>query len=276
MDLDSAIAPPTAGHTHTVVFLHARGDTARNFAHSLAFSPDSQGYSLTETFPSFRWVFPSSKLRPCASDHGSNRSQWFDLLDLHDLRDGEELQAVGLKESVQSIRNVLAKEADILGGLWDRLILMGISQGGATSVHTLLNLDLRPGETGTSRRLGAFLGFSCWMPLLGRNLADTRAMLGLANVPNHDQALRQTPVMLQHCADDPLIPVAHGHALRETLAEFGVIVEWKEYSDGGHWFKSPEGIDDVVKFIRNKVPGMASAESPSNNSMRTPDVMYLP
>lgn len=36
-------------------------------------------------------------------------------------------------------------------------------------------------------------------------------------------------------------------------------MEWMEYLDGGHWFKSPQGIDDAAKFIRDKVPGVPSA-----------------
>lgn len=129
-------------------------------------------------------------------------SQWFDVWNTQDFKDREELQAEGLKESVSSIRSILAKEAVILDGRWDHIILMGMSQGAATAVHTLLNLDLPPDEAETTSRLGAFLGFSCRLPFLGRSLSDIRNVLSLDGVPKDDKVLRGTPILLEHCADE--------------------------------------------------------------------------
>jgi predicted esterase len=123
---------------------------------------------------------------------------------------------------------------------------MGISQGAATAVHTLINLDLAPGVG-----LAAFVGFSCRMPFPGRSLADTRAVLTMLDrVPGHATVLEKTPMLLEHCANDPLVLVANGRVLRDTLRGFGAQVEWKEYPNGGHWFHSPDGMDDVVAFLR--------------------------
>lgn len=169
MDLDCTIIPPALTHTHTVVFLHGRGDNARNFSYSLAFSPDSEGLSLTKIFPTCRWVFPSSELRPCTMDLGRKWSQWFDVWNTNDFQDREDLQAVGLRESVLSIRNILTKEIAMLGGQSDRIILMDISQGAATSVHTLLNLDV-PDQSTRPRRLGALLWFLVSDTVSGKNI----------------------------------------------------------------------------------------------------------
>lgn len=162
----------------------------------------------------------------------------------------EELQAVGLRESVVAIRKILAAESAVLGGKWERVILMGISQGAATAVHALLNLEIPMGGGGIRQRLGGFLGFSCRMPFPGRNLAETRAILGLEDVPKGDVVLRNTPILLEHCVDDPLVLIGNGRILRDTLRGFGARVEMIEYSDGGHWFNSHRGMDDAVAFLK--------------------------
>ncbi|KAK7951894.1 acyl-protein thioesterase [Apiospora aurea] len=145
-------------------------------------------------------------MRPCAAFPGQQMTQWFDIWNTADFSEQEDLQAVGL-------RAVLEREAAICR-----------RQGAATSVHTLLNLNLSlpqsTAQTGT-RRLGAFLGFSCRMPFPGRSLADTRKALDLDDVPDHDEVLRNTPILLEHCVDDPVVLVGGGRNLRDTLQNFG-------------------------------------------------------
>ncbi|KAH8880585.1 phospholipase/carboxylesterase family protein [Thozetella sp. PMI_491] len=255
-DIPPVVISPSAPHTHTVVFLHGRGDNARKFADSLNYSCDSQNRTLIEAFPAVRWVFPQAPLRQCASSPDI-WYQWFDVWNVRDFADREELQAVGLKEVVPTIRNLLATEAAKLGGRWDRVVLAGISMGAATSVHTLFNLDV-PEEQGG--RLAAFLGFSCRCPFAGRTLTDMRSVLGLESVPDHDNVLRNTPMLLEHCVDDPLVLVQNGRGLRDVLCGFGAQVEWKEYAKGGHWFHSPTGMDDAIDFLNRHVMGGATGK----------------
>lgn len=282
MDLSLFTIPPSTPHTHTVIFLHGRGDTAKTFAASLSYSLDSQKRTLQQTFPSFRWVFPQTELRQSALNPGPKMSQWFDIWNVNDFSLREELQAVGLRESVASIKKIIAREVEILGGRWDRVVLAGISQGAATGVHTLLNLGLSgSGEKQAPPApgpLGAFLGFSCRMPFPGRSLSETRNVLRVVegaldgaelvhdgstdeipstqNAPETDEPdeiISNTPILLSHCVDDPLVLVQSGRNLRDTLTGFGAQVTWKEYPDGGHWFNSPAGIDDAVEFLNKHV-----------------------
>jgi predicted esterase len=245
MNIPSIIIGPSAPHTHTVVFLHGRGDKAPNFAASLQYSPDSRGFTLFEAFPSIRWVFPQAPLRKCASSP-ETWPQWFDVWNVRDFAERKDLQAVGLKEVVPEIKRILAEEASQLGSRWDRIVLAGISQGAATSVHTLFNLDVPEAAGG---KLCAFIGFSCRCPFVGRDLAGLRAVLGLQDVPSHDNVLRKTPMLLEHCVDDPLVLVDKGRGLKDTLRDFGADVEWREYPNGGHWFNAPRGMDDAVQFL---------------------------
>ena len=274
MDIPVHVVEPLSAHTHTVVFLHGRGDNAPNFAASLRFSRTSADLTLFQALPSFRWVFPQARRgnvparRPCgrsvcpppsaaggaSADHGGCKG--FDVWNVGDFAEREELQAEGLKEVVPALRRVLAAEAARLGGRWDKVVLAGISMGGATSAHILFNLDV----PGPRPRLAAFLGFSCRCPFAGRALADMRAVLHLDAVPGHPEVVRNTPVLLEHCGDDPLVLVGSGRGLRDTLVEFGASVEWREYPAGGHWFNATTGMDDVVEFVKRAVEPSVEGE----------------
>ena len=263
-----AVTPPTTTHTHTVVFLHGRGDNVQNFTRSLEYSRDSQNRTLRDAFPSFKWVFPEAPIRPCAAFPGDRRRQWFDVWNVSDFRENEKHQAEGLIQSVTAMRRILASEAAALGGRWDHIVLVGISQGAATSVHSLLNLDI-PESPDSARRLAAFIGFSCRMPFPGRTLAETRKVLELKDVPEGNEVIRNTPILLEHCVDDPLVLVAGGRALRDSLRGFGAQVEWREYPDGGHWFNSPAGMDDAIKFLNHHLfssGDIASGSSTQGNA----------
>ncbi|OTA81911.1 hypothetical protein M434DRAFT_25137 [Hypoxylon sp. CO27-5] len=191
---------PSGPHTHTVVFLHGRGDNARNFAAWLAHWRDTRHRTLKDAFPSFRWVFPQAPTRKCASTPDISWPQWFDVWDVRDFGVNEGLQSVGPKEV-------------------DRVVLAGISMGGATAAH--------------GGRLAAFIGFSCRCPFPGRSLVEMRNVLDLENVPDHSHVVQNTPVLFELCADDPLVLVQNGRGLRETLRGFGAQVEWKKYPTEG-------------------------------------------
>ncbi|EWZ84954.1 hypothetical protein BFJ70_g511 [Fusarium oxysporum] len=247
LTINSIQVPPAQGqtHSHTVVFLHGRGDSAANFCSSLQYSRDSQGRTLADAFPSFRWVFPQAPKRKCASSPDV-WNQWFDVWNVRNLAENEDLQAEGLKEVVPKIRDILANEAKDLNGRWDKVILMGISMGSATSLHTLFNLDIPTPD----KRLGAFIGFSGRCPFAGRALDEMRKTLQVGSSPTHSDVIKNTPMLLEHCVDDPLVLVDWGRRQYEILKGFGANVTWREYGSGGHWFNSPQGMDDAIDFLK--------------------------
>jgi predicted esterase len=251
------VIEPRSGHphTHTVIFLHGRGDRASNFAKGIQYMTwsNSRRQTPVDLLPTFRWVFPNAGQKPCARP-GSlpSMNQWFDVWDHLNFKDHEDLQLPGLRDSVPRIRELIADEAARLGGRYDKIVLMGISQGGATSVHTLLNLGLPDAYSGP-KRLGAFVGVASRMPFPGRSLKDTRGLLGLEGTPS-DELVLNTPVLLEHCVDDPTVLVEGGRQLKEQLQGYGVSVTWKEYPVGGHWFKSPEGLEDLHEFLTRVLP----------------------
>ena len=249
--LPTLVFPPKTAHSHTVIFLHGRGDNAQNFSNSLNYSRDSNNRTLIEVFPSFRWVFPQAPIRKCISGP-ETFPQWFDVYDVRDFASREEIQLEGLREVVPEIIKILTQEANLLGGRWDKLVLAGISMGAATSLHTLFNLEIPRAVGG---RLGAFLGFSARCPFAGRSLDEMRKVMNLETCVGNDDVLTRTPMLLEHCTDDPLVLVKNGEGLRNTLMGFGAQVTWIEYPDGGHWFNAPKGMDDAIRFL-NTVLGI--------------------
>jgi len=133
---------------------------------------------------------------------------------VRDFADRENLQAAGLGEVLPSLRLLVNDEAALLGGRWDRIVLAGVSMGAATAVHLLFNLDI-PASTGGT--LATPMGFSCRCPFAGRDLAGMRNIFGFTWAPDHDHVIRPTPVLLEHCADDPLVLIESGRDLWETL-----------------------------------------------------------
>ncbi len=65
----------------------------------------------------------------------------------------------------------------------------------------------------------------------------------------------KVPVLLQHCADDFVVPVENGRDMKEWLEGKGMSVKWEEFEEGGHWLNEPRGMDGVVKFMRDVMNG---------------------
>lgn len=124
-------------------------------------------------------------------------------------------------------------------------------------------------------RLGGFIGLSSWLPfepeitttmadniawsIVGNRLHYSHKMLNIPTdqpettlvLPNLSSTfVLETPVFLSHSQDDDVVPIANGKKLSTTLEKLGMVVSWKQYKDGGHWVNEPQGVDDIVSFIR--------------------------
>ncbi|KAK7402915.1 hypothetical protein QQX98_011313 [Neonectria punicea] len=88
---------------------------------------------------------------------------WFEAHSLTDTTARQDLQTAGIEESVGYVRRVLEEEREKVGCRPERLVLGGISQGGAIGIWTLLC------EGDLGRGPGGFVGSSTWVPF-GDNL----------------------------------------------------------------------------------------------------------
>ncbi|KAH9872831.1 hypothetical protein J1614_005225 [Plenodomus biglobosus] len=224
--------PPSSPHTHTVIFLHGRGSTAATFANELFESQNSAGQHLATLFPSLKWVFPCAPKTYSALDQ-EQVQQWFDMGSVQWPQEDVEVQRPGMWESVAALREVMEEEAAMVGGM-QKIILAGISQGCATAIFTLLT---------SGWGVGGFVGLAGWLPM-------AEEMVRVMNVPGRMDDYKKTPVLLQHCRDDEVVPVGNGEQLKNQLKGWGMRVHWQDFETGGHWLQEPEGMDGVVKFLQ--------------------------
>ena len=211
------IVEPQSGHphTHTVILLHGRSSTAKEFAtdlFSLKTSEPSQ--NLPSCFPSFRWVFPDAGERWC-TPYKEKLSAWCDTFSLEDLSERQDLQVTGLRDGIHHVRGIVEEEVDRLGGKSDKVVLGGFSQGSATALWSLFT-----GAAATKGNLGAFIGLSAWMPF-------TKEAKKAVNIGDsaQSQSLRTktlTTTFLEVLGLDPLVPVeATQSCLRKTPVYLG-------------------------------------------------------
>ncbi|KAK4649156.1 uncharacterized protein QC761_001640 [Podospora bellae-mahoneyi] len=273
------VVEPRAPHAHTIILLHGRGSTGEEFAKELFESKLSTGKTLQEHLGSWRWVFPSSaELWSTAFEE--DMPAWFEAHSLTDTTARQDLQMAGIRDSVRYLTRLLGQEVDRLGGSSGKVVLSGISQGGAIGLWSLLCA----GADGAAGRLGGFVGASAWLPFadelerhLGREAqaqqdtiraADTGevdsdafleelagATRGTLREPNaSQQGLLSVPVFLGHGTDDAYVDVSLGRRAAVVLGKIGLRVEWREYSGAeqeGHWLKEPEELDDIVRFLES-------------------------
>ncbi|OJJ57100.1 hypothetical protein ASPSYDRAFT_91392 [Aspergillus sydowii CBS 593.65] len=142
------VVPPLKSdeHSHTIILLHGRGSNSERFGHTFIESTGIAKYLPTTKF-------------------------WFDNYSLENPNTRIELQLDGLHESSEFLRTLIDKEAKLLSDNssiskgYSRVIVGGLSQGCAASIFCLLGGFPLTSEEGESKRLGAFIGMSGWLPL---------------------------------------------------------------------------------------------------------------
>ncbi|KAM3414277.1 hypothetical protein BST61_g10930 [Cercospora zeina] len=240
---------PLGPHTQTVVFLHGRDSTAKEFARELFESTDSDECNLQEALPGVKWVFPIAPVTHYAR-YGVHMSQWFDMQTTQDPHQGETEQDP--TPSIDIIHHQLLKEAAIVG--WQNVILAGISQGAAVGIHALLK---RP------HKLGGFIGLNTWLP----------RPKTIEGAESRWPASVQTPVMLEHTREDPIVYMTYGEELASSLEKSGMDVEWHDYrtEDGvsAHWVNEPEGVDHIVQFVKRVGNSQSSSGVPTSSYTST-------
>ncbi|KAI9685759.1 MAG: hypothetical protein M1822_004319 [Bathelium mastoideum] len=197
-------------------------------------------------------------MRPSAR-FGQDLPQWFDMWSTEEPHAEKETQLDGLREGIQSIRQIMEAESKLVPA--SHIFLCGISQGCATAISTLICGRLS---------LGGFVGLCGWMPYEDKIHGSTDKLTALREVKVRlcgDDLINSspsshiaeeldalaTPVFISHSQNDSVVPIQHGAAMIRTLQELGMQVTWKEYEAGEHWVNEPQGIDDLVNFLRRSM-----------------------
>ena len=257
------IIEPSQPHTHTCILLHGRGSSGEEFADELFESQTSTGKHLPQSFPTWKWIFPTAMNR-WSTMFREEMTEWFHIKSLADPDHERQLQVDDLRTSIKYVWHLIEEEHESKRLPYENIILGGISQGCAVVIHSLLS---------GGNRLAAFLGFSSWLPFQ-KDMDELISHLALSNdevqskqwlladfysrrfvlhiptlLPSQNPGL-DTPVFLAHCADDEVVSIDLGKKLRETIKTLGLPLQWVEYDGGGHWIREPEMLDDLVDFVR--------------------------
>lgn len=254
---------PSQSHTHTIIFLHGRDSDAREFADELFESEASadpaapeQDRTLLGLLPTVRWVFPTAPLLH-SQRFNNAMSQWFDMWAVEDPEVQSELQRSGLHQSIHAVLAIIEAEIKLVPK--NRIFLCGISQGFATA----LSLLLAEGQGG----FAGLIGLCSWLPFsskveakMSECTSETPLFSSLQELHCSEHSMRTpfpsqlkaTPVFLGHAQDDAVVPLKNGQRMKNALSRLKFEnVEWHEYEDGGHWINEPQGVDDIITFIKS-------------------------
>jgi phospholipase/carboxylesterase len=188
---------PDAPAAWSVIWLHGLGADGHDF------EPLVPELALP-TGAGVRFVFPHAPWRPVTLNAGMTMRAWYDLESL-DVADGED--RAGIEDSAALLRALVARENE-RGVTSGRIIVAGFSQGGAIALHA----GLRHADT-----LGGIMGLSTYLPL-GDHLAGELA-----------EANRETPILLAHGRQDPVIPIDGGQRSYRRIAALRPAPQWHEY-----------------------------------------------
>lgn len=222
------VFPPREEHTHTVIWFHGPGSSASELSSELfkckASQPEGQPRTLRDIFPTIKWVFP----RAPPLDMSRWFHRWYNE-QYEALRFNHSLRYSGISQITDGL------EEEVYQVPVNRIFLAWIGQGFPTPISAC-ELTFQARFAGL---IGLSSGLASYVPRL-------------RHMPRFPLVL-PTPAFLAHCADDEVIPIESGRRLRDILSDSLRPIQWKEYSDGGHWINEPQGVDDIVAFIKRNM-----------------------
>src|SRR2546430_6638485 len=134
--------------TASIIWLHGLGADGNDFA------PIVPELRLPKT--AIRFVFPHAPVRPVTINGGMRMRAWYDIADGANRREDER----GVRASQASIETLIGRGRE-RGTKAERLVLAGVSPGGAVARHTRL---------APPRRLAGGMALSTFVPGRGKLL----------------------------------------------------------------------------------------------------------
>jgi len=179
---------------------------------------------------------------------GMPMPSWYDITGL-DERSNENCK--GIHESKKTLVDILEKEHLDTKLSYDRMILMGFSQGGALSLFTGMQLQ-------KEQKLAGIVVMSGYLPAK----SQFQITSGLENVP----------IMHYHGQSDPMVQVGMAKKSQEAVKEKGAgDYQLKTYPGLVHSVNNEE-IEDIQKFLTKVLPDNAECrvtlKDPSEMSVK--------
>lgn len=189
---------PAIGDTKgTVIWLHGLGADGHDFV------PCVKSLRVRQTH-GVRFVLPHAPRRRITMHQGGVTRAWFDV---HALTVGGFQDHVGIAQSVALIQQLVEAEVQA-GRRTDQMVLAGFSQGAAMAMY---------------------MGLRYMYPLAGI-LALSGCLPGCATLAEElHPANANTPILLAHGTDDPVLPLHFGLHAKENLEHIDAQLTWKTY-----------------------------------------------
>lgn len=197
--LEAVVIEPGESTRKCVIWLHGLGADGHDF------EPIVPHLGLRGL--GIRFVFPHAPVRPVTVNGGMAMRAWYDI---RALSIAERQDEPGVRESEGAIRDLISQQTE-QGLAVDDIVLAGFSQGGAMALHTAVRYPAT---------LAGVLALSCYLPLAQQTAAERQ--------PYNDR----TPFFLAHGSEDPVVPMALGHAAHRQLTALGYSAQWHDYRMG--------------------------------------------
>jgi len=261
------LAPLTAAHTRTVIFLHDCPSNVLEYTTRFIGRRDSNGRSLTEALPGLKWVFvgivfsgfgrPEEHIREredmrcwlhmlSQSSSVDAANVWNHMVCAVEPNQDRRAHLASLKQHVGLVEGLIDQKAQLVGGR-ERVFLGGTGTGCAKALLALFASRVR---------FAGFFGMQGWLPCSAHLPSQNSCQAALAQWVNQKlspgddfevtPAMLHTPVLLIHGENYCYVPVRSGEQLCEGLVGLGMTVEWRQC---GECPPEEADIDDIVRFI---------------------------
>ena len=182
----------------TVIWMHGLGADGWDFVPIVKELPLPEGLDL-------RFIFPHAPMRAVTINGGNVMRAWYDIAmtDIARLPDER-----GIRESQAQVNALIARE-ESRGVPAGKIVLAGFSQGGAIALQAGLRHP---------KKLAGVMALSTYL-----TMGDTLAAEASA-------ANRDTPILMAHGTQDPVVPLSLAVSSRDRLTQLGWKVEWREYA----------------------------------------------
>ena len=170
----------------------------------------------------------------CAGIEKSERA----LLDLVETFRAQDFRRGGAEAVVDAAatEGASANASAMIG--WERVALVGFSQGGALSLYTGLRQP---------HKIGGIVSLSAYLPLADAVLAHVTAAAGA-------KTQLQSPVAFFHGDEDNVVPLSYGQASAAHVRKAGCTsVSFKVVEGMGH-SADPEELEEVAAFLAKALP----------------------
>ena len=195
--LPHILKEPTVPATASLIWLHGLGASGNDFVPLL---PDLK----LDPKLGLRFIFPHASNHPVTINGGYVMPSWFDILTLGP---NPTIDLTSFENSLNAIHALINNEINS-GVPANKIILCGFSQGGSLALHAGLTYP---------KQLAGLIGLSTF--LLDEHQQSYQK----------SQANRNTPILLAHGTQDPVVPYSLGQATNDLLTGLSYPVTWTSY-----------------------------------------------